>query len=537
MQDTRYALRGGTVVDGSGAPAYAADLLIEAGRITAIARDGLPSDLAARSIDVGGLTLAPGFVDLHSHADVTVLAFPSADSAVRQGVTTVVNGNCGLGPAPINPAHDFSRVTIAYEPEWGVDVDWRSVGEYIARTDGTAVNVATLVPHGAVRNAVMGFAERPPTTAELARMTAIVEEAMDAGAVGVSTGLEYQPGCFAEPDELVAVVAAAARRGGTYATHIRNRGDSFGAATAEAADIARRARARLQLSHFAPRPYAPPAETEAAHATVAALADEGHPVGVDTFPDVWGPGLLLHLLPDDVGAGQPDEVLRRIADPRVRARVSAHFARGENFLVRAGGYDQIFITSSPADPSLSGRSIAELARAAGVDPGTWTCDALLAAGADFPAIGIRHVYATEADLRALMLRPDCSLGSDGVVTCHEGAACPYPWNASTYGYAARMLGHYVRDERLMTIEEAVRRLSALPAEAMGLTDRGLITEGRAADLVAFDAATIADRTTPDDIARHPSGVAHVFVNGVPVVLDGAVTGARPGRALALGGRR
>ncbi len=530
---SRLIIRGGTVIDGSGARGFAADLLIEDGLIGAIWRGGSPAEIDAEVLDAGGRVVAPGFVDLHAHADVTLLAFPTAESATRQGVTTVVNGNCGLGPAPLRRGRDFRRVTAAYEASWEVPVDWDSFGAYLDRLDGAAINAAMLVPHGAVRNAVMGLDRRPPSAAELAEMVALVEEGMRAGAVGISTGLEYQPGCFAEVDELVAVVAAAARHGGVYATHIRNRGDRFAAAAREAVDVAERAGARLQLSHFAPRPYAPERETEQAFAAVDALAGRGHPVGVDTFPEIWGPGLLLHLLPDEIQRGEPAEMLERLARPDERAGVREHFAAATNFLVRAGGYERIVITSSPADPSLSGRSVAELAAAAGTDPGTWTCDALLGAGLDLAGLAIRHIYATESDLRALMARPDCSLGSDGVVTCCEGADCPYPWNASSYGYAARTLGHYVRDEGFFTLEEAVRRLSALPAESVGLTDRGRLAPGLAADVVVFDAERIDDRTTPDDIARHPVGIDHVLVGGRPVVADGRPVDERPGRTVTL----
>lgn len=533
----RTVIRGGTILDGSGQPAFRADLLLEDGRIAAVIRGETPHCLDARSIDAHGFAVSPGFIDLHSHSDITVLAFPSADSAVHQGVTTVVNGNCGLGPAPRTPHRDFRRVTIAYEPDWEVDVDWSSVGEYMSRTQGAAVNTSALVPHGAVRNAVMGLERRAPTSVELADMTQIIDEAMSAGALGVSTGLEYHPGCFAELEELVAIATAAGRRGGVYVSHIRNRGDRFGAAVLEAAEIARRSGARLQLSHFAPRPYAPRDETESAYSTVEALHDEGHPVGVDTFPEIWGPGRLLDLLPDDVGAGTPTEVLARLSDSAIRTRIRDHFTSGDNFLARAAGYEQIFLTSSPADPAFTGHSIVELADSAGTDLGTWTCDALLAAGPIFATIGIRHIYATEQDLRELMLRSDCSLGSDGVVSSGEGSSCASPWNASSYGYTARLLGHYARDEGLFTLEEAVRRLTALPAEAVGLNDRGLIAEGMASDLVVFDPEGIIDRTTPDDIARHPEGIHHVLVGGIPVVENGRTTDARPGTALTLGGAR
>jgi len=519
-------VRGGTVVDGTGGPARRADVLLRDGRIAALG--ALDPPPGARVLDAEGLAVAPGFVDLHTHADFTLLAFPDAASAVRQGVTTVVVGNCGGGVAPCSPEHDFRRTAFAYSSGWGVEVTWTSVDEYLETLGGKGVNVAALVPHGSVRNAVMGLDARPPEAAELDRMRGLAREGLEAGAIGVSTGLEYQPGSRAATDELAAFCALAAERNGVHATHMRNRAERFAAATEEALEIARRTGVRTQLSHVAPRPYAPPAQTEAAFAAVERARAEGRAVYVDTFPETWGPGTLADLFPPEITQGRPAEVLARLQDPRARRAVEEHFAAGQNFLVRAGGYEQIFISSSPVRPELTGRSLAELAREAGASPGSWACDALLEAGSLLMSVGIRHVYATEPDLDRVLALPYCGLGSDGVVTDGEGAECLFPWNASTYGYAARTLEHYVRERGLLTLEEAVRRLAALPAEAMGLRDRGLLREGYAADVVVFDPARIHDRTTPEDVARHPEGVAHVLVNGVPVVEHGRPTGARPG---------
>jgi N-acyl-D-amino-acid deacylase len=519
-------VRGGAVVDGTGEPARRADVLLRDGRVAALGALDAPPD--ARVLDTAGLVVAPGFVDLHTHADFTLLAFPDAASAVRQGVTTVVVGNCGGGVAPCSSEHDFRRTAFAYSSDWGVEVTWTSVGEYLGHLGGKGVNVAALVPHGAVRNAVLGLDARPPDETELDRMRGLAREGLQAGAIGVSTGLEYQPGSRARTDELAAFCALAAERDGVHATHMRNRAEHFAAATEEALEIARRTGVRTQLSHVAPRPYAPRAQTEAAFQAVERARAEGHAVSVDTFPETWGPGNLADLFPPEITQGRPAEVLARLQDPRARRAVEEHFAAGRNFLVRAGGYDRIFVTSSPVRPGLTGRSLADLALEGGTSVGAWACDALLEAGSLLMSLGIRHVYATEEDLDRVLALPYCGLGSDGVVTDGEGPDCRFPWNASTYGYAARTLERYVRERALLSLEEAVRRLAGLPAEAMGLRDRGLLREGCAADVVVLDPARIHDRTTPEDVARHPEGVVHVLVNGVPVVENGRPTGARPG---------
>jgi N-acyl-D-amino-acid deacylase len=394
------------------------------------------------------------------------------------------------------------------------------------------VNVAALIPHGAVRNAVLGLATRPPTATELSRMRAIVGDALDAGAAGVSTGLEYQPGCNAQPAEIEALVEEVVERDGVYTTHIRNRAERFADAVREAIAVARRSGARLQISHVAPRPYAPRAQTETSFDEIERARSEGVELWVDTFPEMWGPGTLADLFPPDVTEGAPAQVLRSLRKQATRQAVTDYFARGDNFLVRAGGFDRIYVSSSPARRELHGQSLADLASSTGKPVAELATDLLIEAGESFMSLGIRHVYATEDDLRRVLRLPYCSLGSDGVVVSGEGAACAFPWSASSYGYTARTLGHYAREVGLFSLEEAVRRLAALPAEALGLRDRGVLREGAAADLVVFDPLGIRDLTTPEDMARHPEGVRHVMVNGSPVIADEASTGARPGRLVA-----
>jgi N-acyl-D-amino-acid deacylase len=525
--EPRLLIRGGTLVDGTGEPRRQADVLVDGDRVAAVG-DLEHDGGAQRPIDARGLVVAPGFVDVHTHADLPLLAFPDADSAVRQGVTTAVIGNCGGGVAPVTAEHDVRRVAFAFDEQWGVEVTWRDFGDYLARLDGTAVNVAALVPHGALRNAVMGVAAREPAPGEADAMAGLLREAMEHGAIGLSTGLEYQPGCYATVDEIAALARLVAARDGVYATHMRNRAERFAAASEEAIEVARRTGVRLQLSHVAPRPYAPPEETERAFAAI----DAADRLWVDTFPEVWGPGTLVDLLPAHVANGEAREVARRLTDPGARREVADYFEAGSNFLVRAGGYEQIYIAGCPTRPDLEGGSLPALAEREAKTMAELACDVLVEAGSQLMTVTIRHVYATEADLRRVIELPYCSFGSDGVVSSGEDDACGCRWSASTYGYAARVLEWYVRRIGALSLEDAVRRLAALPAEAMGLEDRGVLRPGAAADVVVLDFEALRDRSSPARQARHPEGIAHVLVNGVAVIEHGRQTGERPGRRLA-----
>jgi N-acyl-D-aspartate/D-glutamate deacylase len=356
---------------------------------------------------------------------------------------------------------------------------------------------------------------------------------MQGGAIGLSTGLEYQPGCYAGTDELAALAQVAADHGGAYATHMRNRAEAYAAATDEAIEISRRTGVRLQLSHVAPRPYAPANETERAFAAIDEQARSGA-LWVDTFPEVWGPGTLVDLLPVHVANGDARQIARRLRDPGARREVDAYFAEGTNFLVRAGGYEQIYISGCPTRPELEGGALPALAAREEKSVADLCCDVLLEAGSQLMTVMIRHVYATEADLRRVVELPYCSFGSDGVVSSGEDGDCGCRWSASTYGYVPRVLEWYVRELGVLTIEDAVRRLAALPAEAMGLHDRGVLRPGARADVVVLDFDAIHDRSSPETQARHPEGIRHVLVNGVAVLEAGRQTGRRPGHVVSGG---
>jgi N-acyl-D-aspartate/D-glutamate deacylase len=516
-------IRGGLVVDGTGAPGRLADVAIGGDTIVAV---GHSPDLDANTmvIDAEGAVVAPGFVDLHTHADYSVLAFPSADSAIRQGITTIAVGNCGGGVAPLSDDHDLRPVTFAFQPEWGVETSWHGFPEYLERLDGLGVNVAAMVPHGALRNAVFGVTPRPASPRELDTMRGMLTEAMEEGAAGMSTGLQYRPGCWAPPAEIRSLVEIVGSHGGIYATHMRDRSEAYVAAIEEALDAAAHTGAHLQLSHVVARPNAPSPEIDAALATMEQA--EGH-FGVDTFPEPWGPGLLVDLFPSELMEGETREVLAALSDPASRSEMEKYIDAGASFLARVAGYDEIFLSWVPGRPDLNGVSLGEVESV-----GSFCCDVLVEAGDRMREVGIRHIYADDEQIDRVIQLPFSSFASDGIVTSGEDADCPLLWSASSYGYTARVLEHYVRERRLLSLEEAIAKLSRLPAEALGLTDRGTIAPGKRADLVVFDAGAIHDRSTPMTMARHPSGIDKVLVNG-HVAFDG-VTVAPKGAGRTVG---
>lgn len=530
MRPRPILLENARLIDGTGAAAVPADILVVDGVVATIGRK-LEAPVDCLIIDVADRVVTPGFIDLHSHADMTLIAFPSADSALRQGITTVATGNCGGGVAPLADRSAVNDVAFAYDPSWEIDIDWSGFGGYTSHLDGAGVNVAPLVPHGAVRNAAMGLAARASTAGELDSMCSILSEALDDGAFGLSTGLEYQPGQWATPGEISALVALVGARGRTYATHMRGRADEFETATREALDAAAETDAHLQLSHFAPRPHASPTARRGGFAAVIEAADAGRRVGVDTFPEIWGPALLIDLFPEWVFDGTVAEVLARLADSDLTSTYEKHFDETPGFLARASGYDRIHVTSTPFPASWSGRSLVEVAADLETSVAAAAQKVLVAAQDQYRSVAIRHIYATDDDLEATMRLPYCSIASDGIVTPGEGHSCPMHWNASSYGYVARTIEHHVLGNQLFSLEEAVRRMTALPASQLGINDRGVIKAGAAADLVVIDLENLHDRTTPDDMARHPTGVDYVIVNGGIAVADGVLSPDRHGNRL------
>jgi N-acyl-D-amino-acid deacylase len=525
-------LRGGTIVDGLGGAPFVGDLALVGDRIAVVDRAEYHSTTSARPrvrlaelartvVDVPGKIVCPGFVDLHSHSDWTLLDCPTADSRIRQGITTEITGNCGSSAAP--------------ETKDGIE---RDVASWFRELEAKriAVNVALLVGQGNLRLRAMG-AERGAQsglaeTAERAKMAAELEAAMDAGAIGLSTGLEYVPGIFTPVNELEELARVVARRGGLYASHMRNEESQILAAIDEAVGIARTTGVRTQMSHFkiCGRPYWELQDEALAKLETARMA--GLDVAADVYPyTAYSTGLSI-LLPPWAREGGSEAMLARLAEPTRRAQIrDAVLAYVAN---EPGDFDLVVISSVGKEGRADavGRSVAKIAAADGVEPAETLFRLLESSQDDVSFVGFAM---SEENVAKVIAHPLVGFGSDGYALRAEDADADRP-HPRSYGAAARVLAHYCRDRKTLELETAVRKLTAFPADRAGLADRGRLLPGCFADVVVLDLAKLADTATYDEPKRYPTGIERVFVNGVAVIENGALTGERAGRVLRRGAR-
>jgi N-acyl-D-amino-acid deacylase len=495
------ALVGGRVVDGSGRPGRLADVGIKDGRIAAVGQVS-PGD-AREVIDAAGLTLAPGFIDVHTHAD-DLAEQPRAENFVRMGVTTIVAGNCGASAL--------------------------DVGEALARIEqmGASVNFATLVGHNTVRRAVMGTDNRLPTVPELAKMRSLVWKAMADGAVGFSTGLQYVPGTYAKAPEIIELARVAANAGGVYASHMRNEGTELEAAVEETIRVCAVTGCRVQISHLKVDSPSRWGASEKALGLIDAARARGVKVAADQYAYTAASSTLGIRFPSWALEGGQEKIAERLNDPETWAKIRAEMTK---LLAERGLADLSFavVAMHRADPSINGLSMKEVAaRRRGSDGPDAQLEAarelMLAGGASM----VYH-FMSDADVDRIMRHPAVAIASDsGVLTPGQGV--PHPRG---YGNTARVLAEYVRGRRVVPLEEAIRKMTSLPAEHFRFDNRGLIKEGYAADVVAFDASRVRDAATFDQPHRFAEGIPYVLVNGVPVVKAGGHTGARPGLVLTL----
>lgn len=524
----KLLVRGGMVVDGTGAPARRADVLIADGRIAAVNRE-LTVDAHARVIDAGGLHVAPGFIDTHSHSDLRVLVEPDLPMKVMQGITLDVLGQDGISVAPVRD-EDVAQLRkqlagLLGDPD--VPRDWRSVAEYLALLDrGAGLNLAYLVPHGAVRAGAMGLGARKPDAGELERMVALVARAMDEGALGLSTGLIYPPCCYADRDELVALCAMVAKKGGVFVVHMRSESDHILDALDEMIDVGRRSGVHVHLSHFkiAGRDNWPHVADMLER--VRAAQAEGVRITADQYPYVAGSTMFGAILPPWAHDGGSERTLERLASPEERARMRAAMEKpGPNdwdSFWQWTGPSGIVIADVPSGrrPEVMGKSVAEVAQAAGKDPLELAFDLL---SSERMGVSMISFSQSEEVVSRVMQEPYVNVCTDGLL-----GGRPHP---RAYGTYPRVLGRYVREKGVLPLEEAVRKMTSQAADAMHLADRGRIAPGQAGDLVLFDASGVIDRATFAEPLQPPAGIVHVIVAGVAVVADGAPTGARPGRVV------
>jgi N-acyl-D-amino-acid deacylase len=521
-------IRNSTVVDGTGNPWFTGDVAIAG---TSIAAVGRVTGEASRVLEARGLCVCPGFIDVHAHGDFTPFDKTVVDYKLRQGITTEVNGNCGFSAAPVEPStvglvRQYVEGFIA--PEEGVPWDWQSLGEYldcIARAQ-LAINIAPLIGHGALRAAAMGYEQRAPSAAELDTMTGLMRDSMEQGAFGLSTGLVYVPGTYAQTAEIIAIATVAARYGGLYATHMRNEGERLFEAFDEAIQIGRRAGIPVQISHH--KAAGKPNHGKVRD-TLTRLEDErahGLDITVDQYPYTASSTTLASVLPPWGQVGGVPKILERLRDPAMRREISAAMTadpqHGEN-MIRGCDWDEIFIASvkSARNKACEGQSLRQIAAMRGETPLDSVFNLLLE---EECAVAMIMFTMAEADVRTVMRHPATMIGTDGIWSHGK----PHP---RIYGTYPRILGRYVREERLLSLEEAVRKMTSFPAQKFGLWKKGLVREGMDADLVIFDPSTIAERASFQDPHQYPTGLPYVILNGQVVVDQARYTGQLAGQVL------
>ena len=526
MIDT--VIRNATIHDGTGGPSIVGDLAIDDGRVVSVGPP-VPDDGAGESLDAAGFVVAPGFVDLHTHSDVSLLSDPGCLSAIEQGITTQAVGLCGFSAGPLSAAS--LRGMIDEEPVFAfpdVAWDWTTIGGYreaVAKAR-PATNVTTFVGHNTLRRFVIGGANRPPTPAELERMRSLVRQAIDEGARGFTTGLSYAPGLFASVEELAALAAVAAERGLLYHTHMRYGVLDVHGSVVEALETAERAGVTLNISHLYPRANQPLGEAD----VLLELLDDARRRGVEVTFDLTvfprGGGAWVQSLPGWARDGGHEATVAAIRDPVSRARLIADLDHATDFWLDDWDDQVICKVNRPENANLSGRTIGEVARERGQAPIETALDLVLEDGQFWIAPTIKD----QGHLDRLIVSPLCVPIGDGFAT-HPVKHAAYGLMPKSFGTFPLVLGSYVRDRGVLTTEAAIHKITGEPARRLGLTDRGTIARGMAADLVVFDPTSIANRATEADPAARPTGIERVMVNGAWAVIGGQATGERAGLSL------
>ncbi len=524
----------GTVVDGTGKPRYDADVGIAGGKITAIG--DLSEAESAQAIDASGHVVAPGFIDMHTHSDVTLIDDPGGESMAHQGVTTQVTGNCSLtpfpagkgGPAALQEMIGTSLPSVC-EWEWDTLDEWANAME----SNGVSLNVAPQVGTGAIRVAAGLTEDRRPTPDELRDMQRLAAEAVEQGAFSLSTGLSIPPSSFADTDEVVALCEAIAPyEGAFYVTHARVWPGHHVKAIEEAIEIGRRGGVPVQFSHIAitdRRHYGSGPEMVA---VIEEARAGGFDVTYDVYPYTAAGASVNQIIPIWVQAGDVDDYMARLADPATRQKAKDEMNAGPN-----GGipplWDTWILGGALKEPNRSviGKSLEEIGELWGVEPAEAALMIVENERAYAPTVVHNRV---ESDIRFFLSQEPGMIGSDGRAISPHGFYADLMPHPRFYGTYPRILGRYVREDPLMTLETAVFKMAGFPAQRMGFKDRGLVAEGKTADLVVFDPETVIDNATFEEPHQYASGIPHVFVNGVAVISDGVHTGARPGRVLRRG---
>ena len=521
-------LEGGLIVDGSGRAPFVTDVAFAGDRI---ARVGDCSDRdAVRRLACAGLVVAPGFIDMHSHSDEVLLVLPTADGKIRQGITTEVGGTCGFAPAPLHAValdekREDMRRSYDAEPTW---TDFDGFFSALERSP-PALNFCCLAGLGTVRSALSALGPDPLDAEALVAAKELVRAACEQGAIGVSSGLIYPPGRFADEHELIELARSAAEAGSPlYASHIRSEGDSLVEAVDEALSIGHKSGCSVQLSHHKASGRSNWGKVHDTLAHVEQARARGLDVILDQYPYKASSTGLDVILPSDVTVGTRAEIASRLADPRYAALVAARVELGYG-----GRWHQVLISSvgSEKNRRFEGQTLADIATAMGLTPVAAALRLLVEEQLEVAAI---YFTMCDDDVRTVLSYGNTSIGTDACARATSGVTAKGKPHPRTFGTFPRIFKRYVRDVGLLSLEEAVRRASSLPASRLGLRSRGTLADGNLADVVIFDKDSIADTSTYAEPFSYPTGILHVFVSGLPVLLKGAVTGMRPGRVLRRG---
>jgi N-acyl-D-amino-acid deacylase len=531
-QSYDIVIRGGTVYDGSGKPGVLADVAINADTVAFIG--DLKNAVGKKEINAGGMAVAPGFINMMSHAEVSLLFDGNSQSDIRQGVTLEVLGEGSMGPMSEQMKKD-DQEAMKRDPDWAYNIEWTSLGDYLNVLEKKKIspNVASFVGLNTIRVHELGYANRPPSPEELERMKALVKQAMEEGAMGVTTALIYAPANFAKTEELIELSKVAAPYGGMYIAHIRSEGNAIEQAVDETIRIAREANIPVEIYHlkFSGQPNWNKFDTVTA--IIAKANQSGLKVTADMYNYVAGATGLDAAMPPWIQEGGIKEWIKRMKDPVLRKKAIQEMRtptdKWENLMMLTGDFSRVLLmgfTNDSLRKNYTGKTLAEVAKIYGKSPEETAMDLVITDGT---RVGTAYFLMTEENIKKQIALPYLSFGSDAESSTAAGNFLKTPTHPRAYGNVARLLAKYVRDEKVIPLEEAIRKLTSLPAENLKIKKRGMLTTGYFADVVVFDPAKIQDHATFENPHQYSTGVQQVFVNGVQVIKDGEHTNEKPGR--------
>lgn len=522
-------LRGGKIIDGTGNPWFHGDVLVDKGEIKSIGHNLVPGNESCTVLDVTGFYVAPGFIDIHSHSDIPIFIDGSAQSVVRQGVTTQIVGNCGGWSAPLKGETRKRAENEAKRYGLKTSLPWTTLDEYmdVLTSKGISINIGILIGHGAVRAAVSGFVARHLTEDEMSQCKNEIRYAMEKGAFGMSSGLYYAPGSYAPKEEIAEFAKIVAEFDGIHSSHIRDESDyNIGllAAIDEVIDIGRKSKAKTEISHLKCLGPAVWGKSQEILTKIEKARKEGIDVTADQYPYVAsGSSITGALIPRWAQEGTREDMVKRLKNPATRQKIKSEVERN---LVRRGGAERLRIASYPPNPQYAGLHLGQVAEKLALDPAETALTLLEESDASFVSF-----VMDEADVKNIMKSPFVMVASDGWALAKKGPLSQGHPHPRSFGTFVRVISKYAIRDRLITLEDAVRKMTSLPANRLGIRDRGLLKPGYKADIVVFDPASVKDEATFESPKMYPSGIKYVLVNGIITVKDGEHTGAKAGKVL------